>query len=356
MDTVENLHIKYIGAIQTVSSLESLEDLRVKALGKQGEISGLMKELGKMDPAERQEKGPLYNELRIKIQDAVKVRKAQLEEEALNQRLQSETIDISLPPRLDCEGHIHPLSQTLYEVTSIFSEMGFDIAEGPEIESDYYNFTALNIDESHPARQEHDTFYLPSTPEGETLVLRTHTSPVQIRTMMNQSPPFKVIAPGRTYRCDSDPTHTPNFHQIEGFIVDRNIHMGHLKGYLIAFWRKFFGVSDLPIRFRPSYFPFTEPSAEVDIGCHRTATELKIGAGDEWLEILGCGMINPKVLQNCGIDPEEYTGFAFGCGLERMAMLKYGIPDLRDFYESDPRWLRHYGFPLSQALSEGVNL
>ena len=260
--------------------------------------------------------------------------------------------------RFASEGRIHPISQTIDEIVAIFGEMGFVVAEGPHIEEDFYNFTALNIPPEHPARQEHDTFYLPerlgrrsntagtlaAVDDGSRLVLRTHTSPVQIRTMLAQQPPIRIIVPGRTFRADHDATHSPMFHQVEGLVVDRAIHMGHLKGCLIEFCRAFFGVDDLPVRFRPSYFPFTEPSAEVDIGCSRAGGRLEIGAGGDWLEILGSGMVHPKVLQNCGIDPAQYQGFAFGMGIERVAMLKYGIPDLRTFYESDLRWLRHYGF------------
>ena len=222
--------------------------------------------------------------------------------------------------------------------------MGFTVAEGPDIEDDFHNFTALNIPPEHPARQEHDTFYLPERDDGSRMVLRTHTSPVQIRTMQKTAPPIRIIVPGRTFRADSDATHSPMFHQVEGLVIDETTHMGHLKGTLIEFCRAVFGVEDLPVRFRPSYFPFTEPSAEVDIGCSRQDGQLKIGAGDEWLEILGCGMVHPKVLENCGIDPGRYQGFAFGVGVERIAMLKYGIPDLRPFFDSDLRWLRHYGF------------
>jgi phenylalanyl-tRNA synthetase alpha chain len=241
-------------------------------------------------------------------------------------------------------GRIHPISQTIDEIVAIFGEMGFAFAEGPHIEEDFYNFTALNIPPEHPARQEHDTFYLPDRPDGTRLALRTHTSPVQIRTMLTQAPPIRIIVPGRTFRCDHDATHSPMFHQVEGLVVDRTSHMGHLKGCLVEFCRAFFGLDDLPVRFRPSYFPFTEPSAEVDIGCSRKGGELKIGAGGDWLEILGSGMVHPQVLKNCGTDPAEYQGFAFGMGIERIAMLKYGIPDLRTFYESDLRWLRHFGF------------
>ena len=248
------------------------------------------------------------------------------------------------PVRPERKGYVHPISQTIDEVVSIFGEMGFTVAEGPDIEEDWYNFTALNIPQDHPARQEHDTFYINAEKDGRRMVLRTHTSPVQIRTMQSQKPPIRIIVPGRTYRSDHDATHSPMFHQVEGLVVDETTHMGHLKGCLMEFCRAFFGIDDLPVRFRPSYFPFTEPSAEVDIGCTREGGGLKIGAGDDWLEILGSGMVNPAVLENCGIDSARYQGFAFGMGVERLAMLKYGIPDLRTFYDSDIRWLEHFGF------------
>jgi phenylalanyl-tRNA synthetase alpha chain len=267
-----------------------------------------------------------------------------VDEAALNARLATERIDVSLPPRPEQRGFIHPISQVMDELTAIFGEMGFAVAEGPDIEDDFYNFGALNIPPEHPARQEHDTFYLPDRADGAKMVLRTHTSPVQIRTMQKTTPPIRIIAPGRTYRSDHDATHSPMFHQVEGLVIDEKTHMGHLKGCLIEFCRAFFGVDDLPVRFRPSYFPFTEPSAEVDIGCTRKGGELTIGAGDDWLEILGSGMVHPRVLENCGIDSTKYQGFAFGMGIERIAMLKYGIPDLRTFYDSDLRWLKHYGF------------
>jgi phenylalanyl-tRNA synthetase alpha chain len=254
---------------------------------------------------------------------------------------------VTLPVEIGGEGRVHPISQTTDELTAIFGEMGFRVAEGPHIEDDFYNFTALNIPPEHPARQEMDTFYLTEKRDGSRKVLRTHTSPVQIRTMLAEKPPIRIIVPGRTFRSDHDATHSPMFHQVEGLVIDRSTHMGHLKGCLIEFCRAFFEMDDLPVRFRPSYFPFTEPSAEVDIGCSREGGGLKIGAGGDWLEILGSGMVHPKVLENCNIDPTIYQGFAFGMGIERIAMLKYGIPDLRAFYDSDLRWLRHYGF---QAL------
>ena len=333
-----------IARIEAADSLDALEAIRVDSLGKKGSVSLAMRSLGQLEGDARREAGQQLNAIKESITTALEARKSTLAEAALNEKLASETVDISLAPRPEAEGRIHPLSRTLEEVTAIFAEMGFTVAEGPDIESDYYNFTALNIPPEHPARQEHDTFYLTPDAEGRRKVLRTHTSPVQIRTMEKIKPPIRIIAPGRTYRSDHDATHSPMFHQCEGLVIGKDIHMGHLKGCLIDFCRAFFGVDDLPVRFRPSYFPFTEPSAEVDIGCSREGGGLKIGAGDDWLEILGSGMVNPRVLQHCGIDPDEYQGFAFGMGLERIAMLKYCIPDLRPFYDSDLRWMRHYGF------------
>ena len=311
---------------------------------KKGRITGLMKQLGGLDPEQRKDVGQALNRLKDEIQTAIETRRTALEDAALDARLRSERIDVSLPARPEATGRVHPITQTIEELTQIFAAMGFSVAEGPHIESDYYNFTALNIPPEHPARQELDTFYLPPDESGTPRVLRTHTSPVQIRTMEKKTPPIRIICPGRTFRSDHDATHSPMFHQVEGLVIDKASHMGHLKGCLIDFCRAFFGVDDLPVRFRPSYFPFTEPSAEVDIGCTREGGALKIGAGDDWLEILGSGMVHPKVLEYCGIDPTEYQGFAFGMGIERIAMLKYGIPDLRPFYDSDLRWLKHYGF------------
>ena len=351
MDNVDSLRSEILGAITASSDLKALEDIRVAELGKKGRVSGLMKTLGKMDPEERKAAGQAFNLLKTEIAAALDGHKSALETDALNAQLVNERIDVSLPVRPEEQGRIHPISQTIDEVVAIFGEMGFTVAEGPDIEEDWYNFGALNIPPEHPARQEHDTFYLPNEKEGNRMVLRTHTSPVQIRTMQNQEPPIRIIVPGRTYRCDYDATHSPMFHQVEGLVIDKKTNMGHLKGCLTDFCRAFFGVDDLPIKFRPSYFPFTEPSAEVDIGCTREGGEFKIGHGDDWLEILGSGMVNPQVLINCGIDPEVYQGFAFGMGIERIAMLKYGIPDLRTFFESDLRWLRHYGFQSIQTPS-----
>jgi len=342
-DELTALRDELEGAVQAADSLEALEDVRVRALGRRGSVTGLMKSLGRAAPEERRERGQALNLLKQAVSDAIDARKAALAEAELERRLASERIDVTLPVRPAPEGSLHPISQTIDEITQIFGEMGFRWAEGPDIEDDWYNFTALNIPPEHPARQEMDTFYLAGE-AGARPVLRTHTSPVQIRTMQAAPPPLRVIVPGRTYRSDHDATHSPMFHQVEGLAIDRSIHMGHLKGCLIEFCRAFFGVADLPVRFRPSHFPFTEPSAEVDIGCTREGGQLRIGAGGDWLEILGSGMVHPKVIANCGLDPEEWQGFAFGMGIERIAMLKYGIPDLRTMYDSDLRWLSHYGF------------
>ncbi|MGH7096516.1 MAG: phenylalanine--tRNA ligase subunit alpha [Stellaceae bacterium] len=331
--------------IAAAPSPEALEEIRLHVLGRRGSLTEAMKELGRLAPEERRRRGAELNAVKERITEALTAAAARLGRVALQRRLAGERTDITLPVPFAAEtGRIHPISQTIDEIVAIFGEMGFAVAEGPHIEEDFYNFTALNIPPEHPARQEHDTFYLPERPDGTRLVLRTHTSPVQIRTMQRQPPPIRIIVPGRTFRCDHDATHSPMFHQVEGLVVDRTTHMGHLKGCLIEFCRTYFGLDDLPVRFRPSYFPFTEPSAEVDIGCSHRGGELKIGAGGDWLEILGSGMVHPQVLRNCGIDPETYQGFAFGMGIERIAMLKYGIPDLRAFYESDLRWLAHYGF------------
>ena len=327
-----------------VGQAADLDRARVAALGKKGRITELMKQLGGLDPDARRQAGQELNQVKDAVAEAIEQRKTGLGDAALNARLDAERIDVSLPPRPEQRGFIHPISQVMEELTAIFGEMGFTVAEGPDIEDDFHNFGALNIPPEHPARQEHDTFYLPDRADGAKMVLRTHTSPVQIRTMQKTTPPIRIIAPGRTYRSDPDATHSPMFHQVEGLVIDEKTHMGHLKGCLIEFCRAFFGVDDLPVRFRPSYFPFTEPSAEVDIGCTRKGGELTIGAGDDWLEILGSGMVHPRVLENCGIDSSKYQGFAFGMGIERIAMLKYGIPDLRTFYDSDLRWLKHYGF------------
>ena len=332
----------------------TLESLRIGLLGKTGQITSLLKSLGGMEPEARKARGAEVNELKAAITTALEARKAILDEAALTLKLQAEKIDISAPARPDALGTIHPISRTIEEITAIFSAMGFSIKDGPDIEDDWYNFSALNIPAHHPARAMMDTFYL-QTSEGERPpVLRTHTSPVQIRTLLREPPPIRIIVPGRTFRADHDATHSPMFHQTEGLVIGKDITLGHLKGCLIDFLRAFFDLPELPVRFRASYFPFTEPSMEVDIGWNRKTGD--IGKGGDWLEILGSGMVHPNVLANCGIDPREYQGFAFGVGIERITMLKHGIADLRLFYESDVRWLRHYGFsPLAPAtLHEGV--
>lgn len=341
------------GLIEAANDMASLEEIRVTALGKKGKITGLMKSLGQMDPEERKTAGQELNVLKAEIAALIDRQAVMLKKQEIDQRLVNEKQDMTLSPRPEVTGKIHPISQTMEELLTIFGEMGFSLEEGPDIEDDYHNFTALNFPPGHPAREMHDTFYLPDDPdeEGEYAkkVLRTHTSSVQIRAMENKKPPVKVLCMGRTYRSDYDITHTPMFHQCEGLMVDKETHMGHLKGCLMDAMRKFFEVDDLPTQFRPSFFPFTEPSAEMDIGCSRKDGGLKIGAGDSWLEVLGCGMVHPNVIKSFGLDPDEYQGFAFGMGIERLAMLKYGIPDLRTFFEGDTRWLDHYGFdPLNR--------
>ena len=347
----EKLKNEIIAAIDAAQDMRTLEDVRVAALGKKGSVSALLKTLGGMSNEERQVNGPLFNALRDKLTDAIQAKKAALDSAALNARLSEETLDMTLPiaPDAQFQGRIHPVSQAMEEINAIFADMGFDVAEGPDIESQFYNFTALNIPDAHPARQMHDTFYMQAEEDGDALLLRTHTSPVQVRTMQDgqkdkSGPPFRFIAPGRTYRCDSDQTHTPMFHQVEGLVVDATTHMGHLKHTLEAFLAAFFEVENIAIRFRPSYFPFTEPSMEIDMQCHRDGDKLVVGEGNDWMEIGGSGMVNPHVLRHAGIDTEKYQGFAFGMGIDRLAMLKYGAPDLRSFFEADLRWLKHYGF------------
>ncbi len=347
----EKLKNEIIAAIEAAQDSRALEDLRVAALGKKGSVSALLKTLGGMSNEERQVNGPLFNSLRDEITDAIQAKKAALDSATLNARLSEETLDMTLPiaPDAQFQGRIHPVSQAMEEINAIFADMGFDVAEGPDIESQFYNFTALNIPDAHPARQMHDTFYMQAEEDGEALLLRTHTSPVQVRTMQDgqkdkSGPPFRFIAPGRTYRCDSDQTHTPMFHQVEGLVVDETTHMGHLKHTLEAFLAAFFEVENIAIRFRPSYFPFTEPSMEIDMQCYRDGDKLVVGEGNDWMEIGGSGMVNPHVLRHAGIDAEKYQGFAFGMGIDRLAMLKYGAPDLRSFFEADLRWLKHYGF------------
>ncbi len=344
--------------IEAANDLQTLDEARVTALGKKGRVTEMMKGLGKMDPEERKVMGPALNALKDDIAALIEKQEAALKKQEMDARLVREQIDITLSPRPEKRGSIHPISQTMEEVATIFADMGFGIAEGPDIEDDWHNFTALNFPPGHPAREMQDTFFMPDDESADEdhrkKVLRTHTSSVQIRYMEEHKPPTRIICMGRTYRCDSDMTHTPMFHQVEGLVIDKGIHMGHLKGCLHDFLKAFFEVDELPMRFRPSFFPFVEPGAEVDIGCSRE-NGLKIGAGDDWMEILGCGMVHPNVLKNCGIDPDEYQGFAFGIGIDRMAMLKYGIPDLRTMFDSDTRWLDHYGFSPLERPNRATN-
>jgi phenylalanyl-tRNA synthetase alpha chain len=337
---LNGLEAELLDAVAAAPDLAGLEHVRVAALGKKGRISELMARLGTMAPEARRDFGQAVNEIKARVSEALEARKSALETETLGARIASEGADVTLPVRLGpiAEGRIHPVSQVFDECVEIFADLGFAVAEGPDIETDDLNFSKLNIPPEHPARQEHDTFYFQTKPDGSRMLLRTHTSPVQIRTMMSQKPPIRIIAPGRVYRCDSDQTHTPMFHQIEGLIIDEETHMGHLKWVLQEFCKAFFEVDEVKMRFRASHFPFTEPSAEVDIGAEA------IGKPGQWLEILGCGIVHPNVIANCGLDPERHQGFAFGMGLDRIAMLKYGIPDLRTFFAADLRWLRHYGF------------
>ena len=357
MSDIENLEGELTANIDAASTEAALEEIRVGALGKKGVVSQQMKTLGKMSPEERKEMGPALNGLKVRITEAIEAKKTVLEEAALDARLASEKVDVTLPVHPEAKGKIHPVTQVTEEIIAIFSAMGFDVAEGPDIEDDFHNFTALNFPPDHPAREMHDTFFFEPKDDDSRMVLRTHTSPVQIRTMMTQKPPIRIIIPGRTFRCDSDQTHTPMFHQVEGLVIDKQAHMGHLKGTLEAFAKTFFEVDSVKTRFRPHFFPFTEPSAEMDIGYERVNNEIRIGQGDAWMEILGCGMVHANVLRNCGLDPDEYQGFAWGMGVDRLAMLKYGIPDLRDFFAADARWLEHYGFdPLDQPnLAVGLS-
>ncbi len=357
MENIENLKVQLLSEIVGAKDIKALEEVRISALGKKGRITEMMKNLGALSLEEKKETGKVLNILKTEIERALEEQKEKLEKAELDARLVQEKIDVTLPIRPEVQGRIHPVSKIYEEVVAIFGEMGFEVAEGPDIEDQFHNFNALNTPANHPARQMQDTFYIPN-PESENFddsyVVRTQTSAVQIRTMEKKQPPIRIIAPGRTYRSDYDATHTPMFHQVEGLVVDKTTTFANLKGCLYDFVKAFFELDELPVRYRPSYFPFTEPSAEMDIGCKKTKAELKIGAGDDWLEILGCGMVHPNVLKACGIDPDEYQGFAFGLGLDRLAMLKYGIPDLRTFFESDVRWLKHYGFmPLDESSMTG---
>jgi len=358
MTDVTGLQAELLGEVAGASGLDALEAVRVKALGKQGVVTALLKTLGGMTPEERQSKGPQIHGLRESVTNAIVERKAALEAAVLEARLATERLDMTLPVAGGRQGSIHPVSQVMDELAEIFADLGFAVATGPEIEDDWHNFTALNIPETHPARAMHDTFYFPDDKavDGKKMLLRTHTSPVQIRTMTSQKPPIRIIAPGRVYRSDSDATHTPMFHQIEGLVIDRGIHMGHLKWTLETFLKAFFERDDIVLRLRPSYFPFTEPSAEVDVGYTREKGRRVIGGSEGWMEVLGSGMVHPKVIAACGLDPDEWQGFAFGTGVDRLAMLKYGMDDLRPFFDGDLRWLRHYGFRALDVptLSGGV--
>lgn len=347
--SLQNLEQSLIDGIAGAADETELESLRVSALGKKGAISERMKTLGAMAPEERKAAGAELNALKERVSEALGARKAALQAKALEARLVTEKVDVTLPARPEAQGSIHPVSQVWEEVVQIWGDLGFSVAEGPHIENDFYNFTALNIPPEHPARQEHDTFYFQPKADGSRMLLRTHTSPVQIRTMLEGKPPIRIIAPGRTFRSDSDQTHTPMFHQIEGLVIDEETHLGHLKWALAEFCKAFFEIDDVKMRFRASHFPFTEPSMEVDINCSWEGGQVKIGEGSSWLEILGSGMVHPSVIKAGGLDPERYQGFAFGMGLDRIAMLKYGIPDLRAFFEADLRWLRHYGFRALQV-------
>jgi len=346
MPETAQLEQQILAEVAAASDEAALEAVRVGALGKNGSITALLKTLGALPPEERKSQGPLINGLKDRVNAALIARREAFKTLALEARLNTETVDVTLPVREAAfeTGRVHPITQVIDELTAIFADMGFAIAEGPDIESDDYNFTKLNFPEDHPARDMQDTFFFNPKPDGSRLLLRTHTSPVQVRTMLAQKPPIRVICPGRTYRSDSDQTHTPMFHQVEGLVIDRGSHLGHLKWILEEFCKAFFEVDRVRMRFRPSFFPFTEPSLEVDIQCRRDKGEVRFGEGDDWMEILGCGMVHPNVLRNCGLDPDEFQGFAWGLGIDRIAMLKYGMPDLRAFFEADVRWLTHYGF------------
>jgi phenylalanyl-tRNA synthetase alpha chain len=357
MADADQLRTALTARIEAAADLPSLEAERVAALGKQGAVTQLLKTLGGMTPEQRQSEGPRIHALREAVTEAIAERKAALETAELDRRLATETLDMTLPVEAGPQGSVHPVSQVMDELAEIFADLGFAVATGPEIEDDWHNFTALNFPPDHPAKAMHDTFYFERTDAaGQPMLLRTHTSPVQIRTMQTQPPPIYVIAPGRTYRSDSDATHTPMFHQIEGLVIDRGITLGHLKWTLETFLKAYFEREDIVLRLRPSYFPFTEPSAEVDVGYTIQNGRRVLGGTDHWMELLGSGMVHPNVLRNCGLDPDEWQGFAFGCGIDRLAMLKYGMDDLRAFFDGDIRWLKHYGFAALDVptLSGGV--
>jgi len=350
----DTLRTDWTQRIAEAGDVSALETLRVSALGKSGEVTALLKTMGSLSPEERQERGPKIHALREAVSAAIAAKKDELDSAELDRRLATERVDLSLPSRATAQGSVHPVSQVMDELAEIFADLGFAVAEGPEIEDDWHNFTALNIPETHPARAMHDTFYVQGS--GDPMVLRTHTSPVQIRTMQSQPPPIRIIAPGRVYRSDSDATHTPMFHQIEGLVIDKGIHMGHLKWTLETFLKAFFERDDIVLRLRPSYFPFTEPSAEVDVGWSMEKGRRVVGGSEGWMEVLGSGMVHPRVIAACGLDPDEWQGFAFGTGVDRLAMLKYGMDDLRAFFDGDLRWMKHYGFSFLDVptLSGGV--
>lgn len=350
MSIIEELSDQIMTELQQVQNLQQIEEIRIRVLGKKGTLTEQMKTLGAMSPEERKTAGQALNVAKNKISEALDAKKTALEEAELEKRLATETIDVSLPTRPTYQGRIHPVSQAMEEMLTIFAQMGFDLAEGPDVEDDWHNFEALNFPKNHPARQLHDTFFMTSDKDK---LLRTHTSGVQIRTMENKKPPIKIVVPGRTYRVDYDATHTPMFHQIEGLVVDKKANVAQMKTVLTEAFKAFFGMDDLEVRFRPHYFPFTEPSFEADVG-----GQLAKIVGKEWLELLGCGMVHPNVLKNCGIDPDEYQGFAFGMGLDRLTMLKYNIPDLRSLFDADIRWIEHYGFlPLDvPTITRGLSM
>jgi len=368
MNDLSQLEADLSAAVAGAADIAALEAVRVAALGKSGSISELLKSLGKMSPDERRERGPQINGLRDRIASAIAEKKAGLETAELDAKLASEHVDLTLPAPPERRGRVHPTMQVMDEMIAIFAEMGFGLAEGPDIEDDFHNFTALNFPPKHPAREMHDTFWLRENEQGERKLLRTHTSPVQVRVMQRtnekppawvangQEPPIRIVAPGRVYRSDSDATHTPMFHQLEGLVIDRDITLGHLKWTLDTFCRRFFETDAVVTRFRPHHFPFTEPSAEMDVQCDRSGGSIKIGQGTDWLEILGGGMVHPNVLRNCGLDPDEWQGFAFGLGVDRLAALKYGMPDLRDMFAADVRWTEHYGFSAFQAPNPATGL
>jgi len=345
MTDIAALQSEILAAVMGAADEAALEAVRVATLGKKGSVSALLATMGSLAPDERKVQGPKFNGLRDAVTQAIAARKAGLADAALEARLGCEKLDVTLPARPENTGTVHPISQVLDEVIAIFADLGFGVAEGPDVEYDDYNFTRLNIPPDHPARQMQDTFYVAPQADGTSHVLRTHTSPVQVRTMLNSKPPIRIISPGRTYRVDSDATHSPMFHQVEALVVDEGIHLGHLKWTVEQFCKAFFEIDQIELRARPSFFPFTEPSLEWDMRCDRSVPgKITFGTGNDWLELGGSGMVHRKVLENCGIDSKKYQGFAFGFGLDRMAMLKYGMPDIRSFFESDLRWLKHYGF------------